>query len=72
MNTSAKRALYDNLDKDEELAIAVDYAVLMTRKDSFRGNRIKEKEVKYAIKAVLKDDTLTDQIFEIVKKQHEY
>jgi len=72
LNTSAKRALYDNLDKDEGLAIAVDYEVLMTRKDSWRGQKFKEKEVRYAVKSVLKDEALTEQIFEIVKKQHEY
>ena len=72
LNSPAQRALYDNLDKDEELAIAVDYAVLMTRKDSWRGQKFKEREVRYAVKSVLKDEALTDQIFEIVKKQHGY
>ncbi len=73
LNSPGKRALYDNLDKDEEMAMAVDYAVLTIRKDSWRGQRFKEKEVRYAVKSVLKDEALTDRIFEIVKKQtHEY
>jgi type I restriction enzyme R subunit len=72
LNTSAKRALYDNLGKDERLAIAVDYAVLSNKKDEWRGNKIKEKEVKYAIKSVLNDTEQLEEIFELVKKQREY
>ncbi len=72
MNTSAKRALYDNLDKNEELAIAVDYAVLSSKKDGWRGHKVKQKEVRYAVKRVLNDDQLTDSIFELVKNQSDY
>jgi len=72
MDTSAKRALYDNLDKNEELALAVDYAVMSSKKDGWRGHKVKEKEVRYAVKRVLNDDQLTDSIFELVKNQHDY
>ncbi len=72
LNTRAKRALYDNLGKDEQLAIKVDAAIQRTKKDGWRGSRIKEREVRYAIRDVLPDETLTNQIFEIVKNQDEY
>ena len=72
MDTSAKRALYDNLDKNEALALAVDYAVMSSKKDGWRGHKVKEKEVRNAIKRVLNDDELTDTIFELVKNQHDY
>ena len=72
MNSSAKRALYGNLDKNEELALAVDYAVMSSKKDDFRGHKVKEKEVLYAVKRVLKDDDLTARIFELVKNQSDY
>ncbi len=72
MDTGAKRALYDNLDKNEELALAVDYAVMSSKKDGWRGHKVKEKEVRYAVKRVLNDDQLTDSIFELVKNQHDY
>ncbi len=72
LNTRAKRALYDNLGKDEQLAIKVDAAIQRTKKDGWRGSRIKEREVRYAIRDVLPDETLTNQIFEIVKNQNEY
>ncbi|OGT34155.1 MAG: restriction endonuclease subunit R [Gammaproteobacteria bacterium RBG_16_51_14] len=51
MNTPGKRALYDNLDKDEELALAVDAAVRSNRQDDWRGNAFKIKMVRNAIRA---------------------
>ena len=70
--TSARRALYDNLGKNEELANNVDYEILAKKKDDWRGHKIKEKEVRYAIQGVLHDVELTDKIFEIVKHQRDY
>ena len=72
MDTSAKRALYDNLDKNVELALQVDYAVMSNKKDGWRGHKVKEKEVRYAVKRVLNDDQLTDTVFDLVKNQHDY
>ena len=72
LNTRAKRALYNNLGNDEQLAINLDAAIQHTKKDGWRGNRIKEREVRYAIRDVLKDETLTNQILELVKNQDEY
>jgi len=72
LNTRAKRVLYDNLEQDEQRAIAVDKAVQSSREDSWRGHRVKEKKVKYAIAGVLHDEHLTDAIFDIVKQQTEY
>lgn len=72
LNTGAKRALYDNLGKDEGVALAVDYAVLSSKKDGWRGHKVKQKEVRYAVKRVLNDDQLTDEIFELVKNQSDY
>jgi len=72
LNTGAKRALYDNLGKDEDLALAVDYAVLTSKKDGWRGHKVKEKEVRYAVKRVLHDEQLSDTVFELVKNQSDY
>jgi type I restriction enzyme R subunit len=72
LDTRAKRALYDNLDHDEELAMVLDYEVIYTKKDDWRGNRIKEKEVLFAIKKHIKDEEKLKQIFEIIKNQPEY
>ncbi len=72
LNTRARRALYDNLGKNEQLAIALDAKIQQTKKDGWRGNRIKEREVRYAILEVLKDEALTNEILELVKNQDEY
>ncbi len=72
MDTRAKRALYDNLDQNEKLAVVLDYEVIYTKKDDWRGNRIKEKEVLYAIKKHIKDEGKLKKVFEIVKSQPEY
>lgn len=53
INTPGKRALYDNLDKDEVLALAVDEAVRASRQDDWRSNPFKVKKVRNAIRAAL-------------------
>lgn len=72
INTKAKQALYDNLDKDEVLAVAVHNAVKENMQDGWRDNAIKVKKVKNAIKSTLSDDSRTDTILELVKHQHDY
>jgi len=73
LNTPARRALYDNLGKDEALAQMVDNAVRESRQDDWRSNAVKVKKVRIAIKSVLQDDeALTEQILELVKNQYEY
>jgi type I restriction enzyme R subunit len=53
MRTPGKRALYDNLDKDERLALAVDAAVRDSRQDDWRSNSFKIKRVRNAVRAAL-------------------
>lgn len=73
LNTGAKRALYDNLGKDEAVAVSLDTAIRAARQDDWRSNRMKILMVKNAIKAVLGDgDARIEPILELVKNQHEY
>ncbi len=73
LNTPAKRALYDNLDRDEALALAVDAAVRDSKQDDWRSNSFKTRRVKFAIKSALKDDEgLATRFLELVKNQHEF
>ncbi len=72
LDTSAKRALYDNLGNDEKLAIEVDSAVRLVKKDNWRGHLMKEKEVRNAIWSIIVDDARADKVFELVKQQHDY
>ncbi len=54
INSPAKRALYDNLGRLEQLALWVDAAVVDSKQDDWRGNRIKTKMVRNAIAGALK------------------
>jgi type I restriction enzyme R subunit len=53
ISTPGKRALYDNLGKNEALAIAVDREVRAKAQDDWRSNPFKVKAVRNAIKIAL-------------------
>jgi type I restriction enzyme R subunit len=73
LNSPARRALFDNLGHNEQLAVAVDTAILNVKKADWRGHRFKEREVRMAIKSALGgDEDLANTIFEIVKNQRDY
>jgi type I restriction enzyme, R subunit len=74
INTRAKQALYDNLDRSAETASVVHDAIMSSRYDDFRGNSVKERAIKIAIKKVLPDvtDEKLDEIFDVIKNQNEY
>ncbi len=74
LNTRARRALYDTLGQNEQLAIEVDRAIQQAKKDGWRdgNNIVKEREVLYAIQGVVDDDDLANEILELAKQQHEY
>ncbi|MEX0735157.1 MAG: HsdR family type I site-specific deoxyribonuclease [Steroidobacteraceae bacterium] len=60
-------------DALERAALAVDDAIRQVKKADWRGNRFKEREVRNAIQSVLgTEESLIDDIFEIVKAQREY
>jgi type I restriction enzyme, R subunit len=73
ISTGPRRALYDNLGRDEELAIRVDTAIRDVKKDGWQGNRFKEREVRGAIKSILgNNDELVTAVFAIAERQREY
>jgi type I restriction enzyme R subunit len=53
VKTAAQRALYNNLGKDEGPALAVDAAIQRSRMDGWRGNAMKTKRVRLAIREAL-------------------
>ena len=74
IDSKGKRALFDNLSTNDEIALAVDKAIITTKADSWRGTRIKTRAVEIAIKKTLKKFNITDDekinsIFEIVKEE---
>ena len=73
MNTPVKRALYDNLDGDEDVVLRVDASVINTRKADWKGHKIKEKEVYNAVYEELGEyKARAEEIFEIIKNQRGY
>ncbi|MBM2835783.1 MAG: hsdR [Candidatus Brocadiaceae bacterium] len=70
--SNARRALYNNLDGDEELAVIMDEAVKYVKKADWRGNETKEREIKKALYDILKDKNEVERIFPIIKQQSEY
>jgi type I restriction enzyme R subunit len=51
--SSAQRALYNNLGKNEDLALAVDVAIQAARQDGWKDSTIKAKKVRLAIREAL-------------------
>lgn len=74
LNTSAKRALFDNLEGNQELAIQIDEVVKTTKKAKWVGNKRKEKEVENVVRDALgpKLKDRLDEIMELLRNQREY
>lgn len=72
IRTGAQRALFNNLGKNEPLALAVDAAVKSSRLADWQGDMRRENLIKQAIYAVLNDKDEVERIFQIIKQQNEY
>lgn len=72
ITTNAHIALYNNLSKDQDLALKIDEAVRYTKKADFRGNPQKENEIKAAIYKIMKSKDEVERIFLIIKQQSDY
>ena len=72
INSSAKRALYHNLNKDTSLAIELDALIRRVKKADFRGNITKEREIQSALYERLQDEDKVREIFKIILEQKEY
>ena len=73
LDTPAKRALYNNLGNDLELALAIDAEVRLRAPAAFRGNQPKENIIKQSLLPLLGNDVSeVERIFAIIKAQQEY
>jgi type I restriction enzyme R subunit len=72
LSSSAKRALYDNLDNNEIMALALDNVIQTNKLDGWRDGGIKEKKLRLAINEIIKDDEKTNELMKIIKAQSEY
>ena len=66
------RAFYDNCGENENLAIELHNAVLVSRQDGFRNNPVKEKKIKKAIYKILGDENEVERIYKLIVEQEEY
>jgi type I restriction enzyme R subunit len=75
-------ALYDNFGQNEDFATALHNAVMENKQDHFRGDLIKERQVKGGIYRVVQkfksgmereqQMQMVEEIYKIVKEQAEY
>jgi type I restriction enzyme R subunit len=73
INTKAKRALYDNLGKDEDLAISLDKKIREKAPSGWRGHKIKERLMLSLIQECLADKEISaEEIYLLVDRQEEY
>lgn len=72
LKSRAQIALYNNLDKNEELANRIHEKILKIKPDGWKGHDMKERVIKGGLFEILKDESEVERIFEIVKSQAEY
>jgi type I restriction enzyme, R subunit len=72
LDTRGKRALFNNLNQNEELALRIDETIKKTRPDDWRGVQPKERVIKAALYGVLQDAAEVERIFLIIKAHKEY
>ena len=79
INTPALVAIFRNLPEHygseeirEKKALALDRAIQDTKKADWRGNKMKIREVRLAIRSLLESEEEADEMLEIVEAQREY
>lgn len=70
--SAAMRAFYDNCGENEEMAIKLHEAVLMSKQDGFRNNPVKEKKIKKAIFKILNSPDEVERVYKLIVEQEEY
>jgi type I restriction enzyme R subunit len=72
INTSALKALYNNLGNNEQMAIDLDAVIRDSKKADWRGNLPAENLIKKAMYVIIPDIDSVNSLFEIVKEQQDY
>lgn len=72
LDTPGKKALYNNLAHNEEIALKIDNAIKSKRPDGWRGVQAKERVIKAALYDILGEFDEVERIFVIIKAQKEY
>ncbi|WQT65467.1 type I restriction endonuclease subunit R [Helicobacter pylori] len=72
INTNALKTLYDNLDENEKLALETDACIRGNKKDGWVGHNQKEKNLKIALRKIINDEVLLENVFNLAKHIEEY
>lgn len=72
LDSPAKRALYDNLENDEDVALRLYQVIQSSKLDGWRDGGIKEKKLMLAVNKVLDNPDKTLEFMDIIKAQREY
>ena len=72
LDSAAKRALFDNLGSDHDLALKVDSIIHSNKLDGWHDGGIKEKKLMLAVNSVINDPDRTIALMDIIKAQNEY
>ncbi len=72
INTNALKTLYDNLDENEALALETDACIRGNKKDGWVGHHQKEKNLKIALRKIINDEVLLENVFNLAKHIEEY
>ena len=73
LDTPGRIALYNNLGKNEALALEVDEIVRRVRPDDWRGDTPRENQIKRALLPLFNQDKLeVERVFKIIWAQKEY
>ncbi len=72
INTNALKTLYDNLDENEALSLEIDACIRGNKKDGWVGHNQKEKNLKIALRKIINDEVLLENIFNLAKHIEEY
>ena len=72
VNTPGRRALYNNLNQDADLALRVDAAIHAARPDDWRVVPTKHPAITAVLYSVLADREAVEKVFNIILNQDEY
>ena len=72
IKTNGQRALYNNLEKNESLALIVHDTIVKYKPDAWRGNIPRENVIKAKLLEIFKEEAEVERIFKIIEKQSEY
>ena len=78
ISTKTQAAIFDNVEGNEALTLALDEGIRSVKQDGWKTNRFKKKQVLREINKIIEqqlgnvDEVLADTILDIAGEQHEY